>query len=277
MQLDPWWPATARINTVARGMILLEKGQHLDACQIASALGIVSTSANAAPDSGHVAAALLASVGDCLVEHPICQPDEDALFIRQDDYWVIVYQGKRALLKDTRGLHCIALLLHHPGREFHVSELLSHLLETPALPAAAITNGCHEDSADQLATVGLSDGDALLDAKAKTQYKNRLHELREEISEAGQRNDISRAAKAQEEMESIAHHLASAIGLGGRDRKSSSDAERARCAVTKRIKQAIQKIAEAIPSLGHHLTARIKTGYFCSYNPHPDRPVAWKF
>jgi len=31
------------------------------------------------------------------------------------------------------------------------------------------------------------------------------------------------------------------------------------------------------PSLGHHLTASIKTGYFCSYNPHLDRPVAWKF
>jgi hypothetical protein len=25
------------------------------------------------------------------------------------------------------------------------------------------------------------------------------------------------------------------------------------------------------------LAARIKTGYFCSYNPHLDRPVAWKF
>jgi hypothetical protein len=25
------------------------------------------------------------------------------------------------------------------------------------------------------------------------------------------------------------------------------------------------------------LAARGKTGYFCSYNPHPDRPVTWKF
>jgi hypothetical protein len=33
----------------------------------------------------------------------------------------------------------------------------------------------------------------------------------------------------------------------------------------------------AIPSLGYHLAARIKTGYFCSYNPHPERPVPWKF
>ena len=29
--------------------------------------------------------------------------------------------------------------------------------------------------------------------------------------------------------------------------------------------------------LDHHLTARIKSACLCSYHPHPDRPVAWKF
>jgi hypothetical protein len=47
--------------------------------------------------------------------------------------------------------------------------------------------------------------------------------------------------------------------------------------VTKCIKKAIQHIGEAIPSLGYHFAASIKTGYFCSYNPHQDRRVAWKF
>ncbi len=78
-------------------------------------------------------------------------------------------------------------------------------------------------------------------------------------------------------MDAIAEQLAAAVGLGGRDRRASSDAERARSAVTKRIKESITRIAEVIPPLGHHLAARIKTGYFCSYNPHPDRPVAWEF
>lgn len=78
-------------------------------------------------------------------------------------------------------------------------------------------------------------------------------------------------------MDAIAHQLAAAVGLGGRDRRASSEADRARSTATKRIKEAIHRIAEVIPPLGHHLAARIKTGYFCSYNPHPDRPVAWKF
>ena len=129
----------------------------------------------------------------------------------------------------------------------------------------------------QDAAAGFSDAGRVLDALAKAEYKHRLNDLRQELNEAQQFNDPDRAAKAEDEMQAIARHLASAIGLAGRDRKTSSEAERARSAVTKRIRNAIQKIGEAIPSLGHHLSARIKTGYFCSYNPHPDRPVAWKF
>lgn len=88
--------------------------------------------------------------------------------------------------------------------------------------------------------VGLYNGDVVLDATAKVQIKHRRAELRAEPTEAEQRNDSHLAAEAQEEMDTIAQHLASAIGLGGRDRKVSSDAERARSAVTKRIKQASQ-------------------------------------
>jgi hypothetical protein len=117
----------------------------------------------------------------------------------------------------------------------------------------------------------------VLDAKAKAQCKRRLKDLRQELEEAEQFNDLDRAAKAQHEVNAITRQLASAIGLAGRDRKTCSQAERARSAVTKRIKRAIRKIDEAIPSLGRHLSARIKAGYFCSYNPHPDRPVVWKF
>lgn len=90
-------------------------------------------------------------------------------------------------------------------------------------------------------------------------------------------NDSYRAARARSETDAMAEQLAAAVGLGGRDRRASSDAERARTAVTKRIKEAINRIGEVIPPLGRHLAARIKTGYFCSYNPHPDRPVVWKF
>jgi hypothetical protein len=101
--------------------------------------------------------------------------------------------------------------------------------------------------------------------------------LRDDMAEAERFGDSERAAKARREIDSICEQLASAVGLGGRDRCASSTAERARSAVTKRIKESINKIGESIPALGRHLEVRIKTGYFCSYNPDPDRRIAWKF
>jgi hypothetical protein len=278
VQLDPWRPHITRIHAVARAMIFWDKKQYRDALQTArDTPGILEAFDDGAPDHGKLAEALLESVRGSLAARPAFHPHEESSFIHQDDYWTIRYHGHTAFLKSTRGLQCLGCLLRTPGREFDVSELLASLLEAPVAALAAIANGRPHQDGDTFVTAGLHDGSPILDAQAKAEYKRRLNELRQEQEEAEQFNDPSRATKAYDEMNAIAQHLASAIGLGGRDRKTSSAAERARCAVTKRIRQAIQKIGDAIPALGHHLTARIKTGYFCSYNPHPDRPVAWKF
>jgi len=194
---------------------------------------------------------------------------EESLFLHQNDYWIIRYHGRSALLKSTRGLHCLAVLLRDPGREFHVRELLACPMDA-STPAAVI-------AVHGRVTGGLYAGIPMLDARAKAEYKCRLNELRQDLKETERFNDPSRRIKVQNEIQAITDHLAAAVGVGGRDRKTSSEVERARSAVTKCIKKAIEKIGDTIPSLGYHLAARIKTGYFCSYNPHPERPVNWKF
>jgi non-specific serine/threonine protein kinase len=195
--------------------------------------------------------------------------DEESLFIQPKEYWTIRYQGHVALIKSIRGLHYLAILLRHPGRAFHVRELFAHPLDasTPSVGVAV----------PEQVTGGLFYGFPVLDAQAKAEYKRRINELRDELEEAERVNDAQRKTEIQNELQAICDNLASAVGLNGRDRKTCSDAERARSAVTKCIKKAIQKIGEAIPSLGYHLANSIKTGYFCSYNPHSDRAVAWKF
>ncbi len=194
---------------------------------------------------------------------------KESLFLRENDYWIIRYHGGAAFLKSTRGLYYLAVMLRDPGREFHVTELVARAIDVSSIAAAVAANG--------RVRRGLYAATPVLDAKAKAELKSRLNDLRQELNEAERFNDFHRKAQTQNELQAIAEYLASAVGLGGRHRRTSSDAERARSAVTKCIKKAIQKIGEAIPSLGYHLAARIKTGYFCSYNPHPDRPVAWKF
>jgi non-specific serine/threonine protein kinase len=220
-----------------------------------------------------VGALLESRVEKSLPSREVLRPFEQSAFIRQGDYWIIRYQGQAAILKGTRGLDCLSYLLRRPMLDIHVTELLATRIN---LPAPGLLGGFWEVGGDTV-TVGLRDCGPILDSQAKTEYKRRIDELRKDLEEAERSNDFDRAARARSEKDAIAEQLAAAVGLGGRDRKTSSDAERARCGVTKCIKKAVQKIGDAIPSLGYHLAARIKTGYFCSYNPHPDRPVAWKF
>ena len=57
--------------------------------------------------------------------------------------------------------------------------------------------------------------------------------------------------------------------------RHSSPAERARLAVTKRVRAAIRNITEYHPGLGYHLSVAIKTGTHCVYLPDPQRPCVW--
>ncbi len=193
------------------------------------------------------------------------------LFARQGDYWAIGYQRHVALLKDSRGLHDLALLLRNPGREFHVCELVEQGVGRPTL----LRKDRHITGDGQGSV--LSDAGPILDERAKAEYKRRLDDLRRDLEEAERFNDTTRAERDREEVDALAEQLAAAVGLGGRNRRIGSGTERARSAVTKRIKSSIRRIGETIPLLGSHLATRVRTGYFCSYSPHPERSLAWKF
>jgi hypothetical protein len=66
-----------------------------------------------------------------------------------------------------------------------------------------------------------------------------------------------------------------AVGLGGRDRRAASHAERARLNVTRAIRAAMAKLARANPSPGQQLAATIPTGRYCSYTLDPRAPITW--
>ena len=55
-----------------------------------------------------------------------------------------------------------------------------------------------------------------------------------------------------------------------------ADRERARVAVSKAIKAAIERIATVHPSLADHLQATVRRGYTCTYMPDPRVPIFWE-
>ena len=186
----------------------------------------------------------------------------------EGDVWTFHFGGHTVHIRDTKGVRYLAVLLANPGVEIHSLELAGS-------PADAASRG-RPGAGNGLATVGANDAGPGLDAEAKAAYRARLEELRAGLDEAESFNDPERAARAREEMDYLARELAGAVGLGGRDRKAASNAERARVAVTKAVRATLKRIGEMDPELGHELVATIRTGTFCAYEPDPRRPVSWQ-
>jgi len=120
----------------------------------------------------------------------------------------------------------------------------------------------------------MSDAREMLDAQAKAPYKRRTAELREQLEEARERNQL--ADRLEDEIEDLGRELSRAVGLGGRDRRAASAAERARINVTRAIKIGMERITEHNPALATLLTSSIRTGTFCSYTPDSRLPASWQ-
>jgi tetratricopeptide (TPR) repeat protein len=278
-------PAIAR-SQQEYGAMLLERGAPGDrghaldllrgAIETADELGMsalldraVALERNASPESTGSAnpvapAAASAASGQNDRHRPQELADTPTVLRREGDYWTLAHDGTTSRLKDVRGLQYLAHLVRYPGQEFHVLDLMREF-------------GASErelgEGGDPAATSGAKL--EMLDATAKAAYRQRLSELREELEETAQFNDLGRAERLRLEIDALTEQLATAVGLGGRDRDAASATERARSTVTQRIKAAVKRIGAHAPLLADHLSSRVKTGTYCAYQPDPVHPVLW--
>ena len=191
----------------------------------------------------------------------------DGWLCREGDVWALSLGDSGIHIRDGKGVRYLAVLLASPGVEIHALELAG------GRPDPGSARQAHHDSG---LVVGADDAGSPLDTQAKVAYRRRLEDLRAELSEAESFNDTERIARAREEMEFLAGELAGAVGLGGRDRKAASNAERARVAVTKAVRATLKRIGEMDPEVGAELATTIRTGTFCCYEPDRRRPVTWQ-
>jgi len=114
----------------------------------------------------------------------------------------------------------------------------------------------------------------VFDDAAKRQYQQRIQSIQKELAEAGAALDSNSMVKLQTEYDEILDHLSKALGKGGKKRELGSGVEKARSAVTWRIRSAIKRLGKSHSALGKHLAASIKTGVFCEYQP--EYEVEWQ-
>jgi pimeloyl-ACP methyl ester carboxylesterase len=186
------------------------------------------------------------------------------LFRRDGEYWTVGYRGLVVTLRDTKGLRDLGRLLAEPGREFHVLDLMAEGTGARSIPPS------------QAAEAGLAvegRGEPVIDQAARAQYRRRISELEQELEEAQERGGGDAKVAAREELDALLEELTAAYGLAGRPRRSPDPVERARKAVSRRLRHAMSRIAGVHPRLGRHLAASIRTGVFCSYQP--ERDTVW--
>lgn len=155
----------------------------------------------------------------------------------------------RVLVPDRRGMQYLAVLTANAEQDIAAVTLVSGTL-------AGDWNGGVPSKAQPV-----------LDDVARHRYRQRLSELDEAITASETAGETARHDALTGERKWLLRELAAAAGFGGRTRGFATDEERARVAVGKAIRRAIDHIGRDAPAIGEHLRRRVYTGRYCVYLP----------
>ncbi|MEU7979753.1 hypothetical protein AB0B63_14590 [Micromonospora sp. NPDC049081] len=161
---------------------------------------------------------------------------------RHGRHWQLTLGHRTATIDDCVGARYLATLIANPGHDIPAIQLAGDATPT-------------------------TDRQPVLDDTAKRAYRRRLRDLDTAIDEADNDHDPHRAEQARTERQWLIDELAARTGLHGRDRTFTGNTERARIAVGKAIRRALDRITTSDPVLGDHLRTTISTGTRCSYRP----------
>src|SRR5262249_4081603 len=137
---------------------------------------------------------------------------------------------RAVLVAHSVGMLHLSVLLANPGRE---------------IPAAELVSGV--DGLNRAATAANSSAQPVLDRTPILRDRVRLAELRDTIERLEEGGEDRRAVQLRAERDWLVAELSHTAGLGGRTRPFSDGAERARLAVGKAIRRAIDRIEAVDP------------------------------
>lgn len=234
------WPAVALSRACLGQALALRNGTHDEAArrelvlaaQEAAALGMtlpdLAPPADRSSDRGKRASLVT------------CRP--------RGRQWQIEMDGRTVRVGHSVGMGHLATLLANPNREIPATDLAAD----PALTGRTMPYA-HTLARPQL------------DDQARNSYKQRLTRLQADIDEYESMNATERVATLYAERDRLIDELADIAGLPGRLSTFTDSRERARIAVGKAIRRALDRITEADPIIGDELRATVETGVRCCY------------
>src|SRR5207249_3436029 len=151
-----------------------------------------------------------------------------------DGSWEVVSGGERTVIADSLGMRYLARLLGQPHRNIAAADLAG-------------------SGVDQLRQ-------EVVDRTAIQNYRRQISELRSDIDEADEAADVERASRLRLELDQLVTHLEGQMRLGHRSRQFADNGERARTAVQKAIRRAIERIRAGAPCAGERLAVMVHTG-----------------
>lgn len=174
--------------------------------------------------------------------------ESEYVFQKCGQKWVVTFSDDTIYLNDTVGPYYIRQLLLKPYIKIPVLEMLEAISGKPL-------------------TTYASHAGPQSDAKTVGEVKSKLKDLQEELEEADRNSDIASKLRLQPQIEALSDYLRETMGFGGRLRKASDDAGRARTRITNAIDRTINSIRNDLPAASQHFENSINTGRFMSYEP----------
>ena len=178
--------ANARLETVDNPSSLVTSQAVEDAQPESSELqagGVVGRSKKTESEIG-------GTVSPDLAVHPLPQSRENT-FLREGDFWTLIFEGRVLRLKHSNGLLFTAHLLRHPHRDFHVSQLVA------LLPTAEATERPTYVSHAERQRLGMHAVTKWVPTRfsiraAKNEYRRRIEELNDGLGQARELHDADR-------------------------------------------------------------------------------------
>jgi len=174
---------------------------------------------------------------------------EPNVFRCDGEVWSLSFAGRSVVVPHAKGMRDLHILLSRPGVDVPVGALIG------------------PDGGEWFRTNSHVHPDSVLDPQAKAEFRRRLTALESEIEAAFAAHDDARAITLESERDRLIAELRRTTGLGGRSRRFSDNAERARKTVSARIRDTLRHLEVRHPELARHLRESVSTGSACRYQP----------